>query len=176
MRKTAIILALSLTVILASCSIFNPSASSTAGEPSTTAAASSTTAAATTEAETTAVATQAPTETTQAATEATTAATTMAATTAAPTPAPSTTASADGIQMLTGTFQGLEWGDYLHITIKGEDGVEYSFFVLKYPGVDPETLDIGQKVKVTWQNSDEFLDPPGETVNVDKVISIELID
>lgn len=176
MRKTAIILAISMIGILASCSVFNPSAPTTTAEPTTTTGASSTVAA-TTEAEMTAATTQAPTETTQAATAATTAATTIAATTAAtPTPAPSTTGSAAGIQVLTGTFQGLEWGDYLHITIKSEDGVDYTFFVLKYPGVDPETLAIGQKVKVTWQNSDEFLDPPGETVNVDKVISIELVD
>ena len=78
--------------------------------------------------------------------------------------------------MLSGTFQGYEWGDYLHVSILGDDGTSYSFFVLKYPGVDIETLVVGQKVKVTWQNTDEYLDPPGDTINVDKILSIELID
>ena len=73
------------------------------------------------------------------------------------------------------TFQGYEWGDYLHVSILDDQGTTYDFFVLKYPGVDVETLSVGQKVKVTWQNCDEYLDPPGENVNVDKVLNIELI-
>jgi hypothetical protein len=66
-------------------------------------------------------------------------------------------------------------GDYMHINILGDDGKTYSFFVLKYPGVDIETLPVGQKVKVTWQNVDEYLNPPGDTINIDKVLGIELV-
>lgn len=52
--------------------------------------------------------------------------------------------------------------------------MDYSFFVIKYPGLDVETLTIGQKLKITWQNVDEYLNPPGDTVNIDKIISMEL--
>lgn len=91
---------------------------------------------------------------------------------------PSPTESGDipsNAQILTGTFQGIEWGDYMHISIRGDDGVDYSFFVLHSIGMDPETLAIGQAVKVTWQNSDVFLDPPGETINIDQIIGMELL-
>lgn len=86
-----------------------------------------------------------------------------------------TAENTDEIHYLTGVFQSIEWGDYLHMNIKDEDGVDFSFFVLTDTGVDPESLNSGQKIKVTWQNSDEFLDPPGETVNLDKIITIELV-
>lgn len=85
------------------------------------------------------------------------------------------TASVSETHILTGTFQEAEWGDYLHVSIKGDDNIVHSFFVLKYPGVEVETLLAGQKVKVTWKNSDEYLDPPGETINIDQIINIELL-
>lgn len=117
---------------------------------------------------------------------------TVPTTTAAPTPAEETTAApttveettavpttaketAPSVNVLKGKFQGLEWGDYLHLSVRGNDSKEYSFFVLTDPGLDPESLEVGQKIKVTWQNVNEYLDPPGEKVNIDKVIKLELL-
>jgi hypothetical protein len=108
---------------------------------------------------------------------------TVPTTTAAPTPAEETTAApttakeptVPPAKVLKGKFQGVEWGDYLHLNVRGNDGKEHSFFVLTNPGLDPESLEVGQKIKVTWQNVNEYLDPPGEKVNIDKVIKLELL-
>jgi len=171
MRKLTAIIALFLVLNLAACTPKNQTSATstpTTTKP-TTAAATSVATTMTTTAVTTTAATQATTKATPATTTTTTTtqATTIQATTAA--------ATTKGVNILTGTFQEAEWGDYLHITIKGDDGKDYSFFVIKYPGVEVETLKAGQKVKVTWQNVDEILNPPGKTVNFDKVISIEII-
>ncbi|HAL73649.1 MAG TPA: hypothetical protein DCM45_00985 [Clostridiales bacterium] len=125
----------------------------------------------TTTAQTTIVTSETPATTTVATTIESTSATT---TTAVETTAVPTTTN-DGTSVLTGQFDGAEWGDYLHVNILGDDGLSYSFFVLKYPGLDVETLTVGQKVKVIWKNSDEYLNPPGETRNIDVAISIELV-
>lgn len=147
MKKAIFILMICLTMILTACSIkFN-------FEPPTT-------------------------TTTVPATIATTTAlpTTTATTTAAPTTtvAPTTVETSLG-NVLYGSFAGIEWGDYLHINITGDDGIDYSFFVIKQIDVDFETIENGTKVKVTWINSDEFLNPPGETVNIDQIIAFEII-
>ena len=167
MKRIFIIAVLSLSLLLTACSYifrFSTSMDTTASSPNTTAAVTIIPTTVQTIAPTTSAA-----PTTQAATaEPTTMATTTATTVAAETAIP-------GSHTLTGTFQGYEWGDYLHVSILDDQGTTYDFFVLKYPGVDVETLSVGQKVKVTWQNCDEYLDPPGENVNVDKVLNIELI-
>ncbi len=170
MKKALSAALLCLVLILTACSNLNQSTATTTIAPTSTTQkpAVASTAAATTIAATT---------TTKAAS--TTAATTKA-TTAAPlntTAATSTIAAATTkpINILTGTYQKAEWGDYLHIYVKGDDGKDYNFFVLKYPGLDVETLKAGQKLKVTWQNVDELLNPPGKIVNFDKAIKVELI-
>ncbi|MEA4889195.1 MAG: hypothetical protein VB070_07000 [Clostridiaceae bacterium] len=167
MKRILIIALLSLSLLLTACSYlshFSPSVETTAAALNTTAAV---TIIPTTAPTTVQTATQAPT--TQTASAEPTTITATITTTGATAPVIS------GANTLTGTFQGYEWGDYLHVSILGDDGTTYDFFVLKYPGVEVETLDIGQKVKVIWQNSDEYLDPPGDNVNLDKVLSIELI-
>jgi hypothetical protein len=164
MKKYGVILVIGLSCLLSACSTLGSTTVTTAGtsaptpSPTTTASTTATESQAPTTTQTTAVPTT--TQTTEATTTETTAA----------------TETTGGIQVLTGTFQKAEWGDYLHVDIKGDDGVDYSFFVLKYPGIDIETLTAGTKVKVTWQNVNEYLDPPGETVNIDKIIKIELVE
>lgn len=160
MRKVFVILLIIASLMLSAC--MQP-------EQSTTATTS-------TLAETTAAETSAePSETTAATTTATAAETTAEPTTVATeTTVPTTTG--DGTQVLTGKFESAEWGDYLHINIKSDDGKSYSFFVLRYPGIEVETLAVGQKLKIYWKNSDEYLDPPGETQNIDVAVKIELMD
>jgi len=168
MKRIFIIALLSLSLLLTACSYlsrFSPSVETTAAALNTTAAVTIIPTAAPTTVQT---ATQAPTTQTASA-EPTSITATITTTTGSTAPVIS------GANTLTGTFQGYEWGDYLHVSILGDDGTTYDFFVLKYPGVEVETLDIGQKVKVIWQNSNEYLDPPGDNVNLDKVLSIELI-
>lgn len=72
-----------------------------------------------------------------------------------------------------GIFKYIEWGDYLHLYMADTDGAEMSFFVLKYPGYDVETLTEGQKIKVFWRNVDIFLDSPQEMVNLNELVKIE---
>jgi hypothetical protein len=84
-----------------------------------------------------------------------------------------TTAS---VQILTGKFQGVEWGDFMHVNIRGEDGVDYSFFVLQSFDIDFETIKTGQAVKASWQNSDVQLGEPYGINNVDQIIDIELLE
>jgi hypothetical protein len=93
-----------------------------------------------------------------------------------PAATPTGSTSTDGPSLLTGTFQSIEWGDYLHLQMLGDDNVEYSFFVLTYVGVDPESLTAGQRIRVTWQTVTKFLDPPGSDVTFDEITLIELAD
>ncbi len=78
-------------------------------------------------------------------------------------------------QTLTGTFEKIEWGDYLHLYMLGDDSQEYSFFIMQFPGLDPETLVEGQRIKVTWKNVDEYVSEAQGSFNFDKIIKIELI-
>ena len=128
--------------------------------------------------ETSAAATQV--ETTAPTTAETTTATKTAATSATQvTDTTTTTSATNEIHTLTGTFQGSVWGDFLHVDILGDDGVAYSFFVVNCDSeVDVESLTVGQKVIVTWQNIDKEL-PIGDTKevhNIDELLTLELAD
>lgn len=78
--------------------------------------------------------------------------------------------------ILIGTFQNIEWGDYAHLQMVGNDGISYSFFIESTGGVKLDSLIEGQKIKVIWQNIDKLLDPPGEVINIDEILSIELLE
>jgi len=84
-------------------------------------------------------------------------------------------ASGAGDQTIIGTFVKIEWGDYLHIYIKGNDGVEHSFFILHNVGMDTETLVAGQKIKITWHNADTYLPEVSQTFNFDEATKVELV-
>ena len=75
-----------------------------------------------------------------------------------------------------GVFRSIEWGDYLHLDMSDNDGNIISFFVLKYPGYDVETLEEGQRIKVYWQNVDVFLEAPQQIVNLNELVKLEPID
>lgn len=78
-------------------------------------------------------------------------------------------------QTLTGTFVRIEWGDYMHLYMTDDNMVEHTFFIKQYPGLDPESLVAGQKIKVTWMNVDEFISEAGGSFNFDKITKIELV-
>ncbi|MHB1484822.1 MAG: hypothetical protein ACYCYI_09185 [Saccharofermentanales bacterium] len=75
----------------------------------------------------------------------------------------------------TGSFQNIEWGDYLHLQMMGDDVKNYSFFVLKSSTVDLDSLQEGQRIKVTWQNITKDLGVPAGVINFDELLKIEII-
>ena len=94
-----------------------------------------------------------------------------------PSEVPSETLQPEETFMVTeGVFAYIEWGDYLHLYMFDPEGSEQSFFVLKYPGYDVESLEEGQKIKVQWRNVDVFLEAPKEIINLNELIKIEIIN
>lgn len=90
---------------------------------------------------------------------------------------PSATASKNAdsdVKTLTGSFNGVEWGDFMHVNIIGDDGVEYSFFVVQSLDIDIESIPLGQAVEISWQNIDTDLGEPYGIQNIDLLIDIEL--
>lgn len=83
---------------------------------------------------------------------------------------------------MTGKFQQLVEGDYLHFELRDDaDGKKKSFFLAEdIPQKDwmpfyehPEYK--GKKVKITWRNTDRYLEHAGAVNNIDEVLSIELL-
>jgi hypothetical protein len=100
-----------------------------------------------------------------------------------PSPVPSTTPSATPVPSdaaisagsTTGTFIGLEWGDYLHLGIRTGAGDEVWFWVRHDVGIDPETLEAGQKVEISWENRDVYIEEADEIINMDVVANIRVL-
>ncbi|MBN1623236.1 MAG: hypothetical protein JW903_02620 [Clostridia bacterium] len=87
------------------------------------------------------------------------------------------TPNEEEILMVTeGVFSYIEWGDYLHLYLIDFVNTVHSFFVLKYPGYDVESLEEGRKIKVYWRNVDVFLEAPQETINLNEVVKIEVME
>ena len=80
--------------------------------------------------------------------------------------------------VIEGIYRGVDWGDYLHLNIEDDDGVLHSFFVLRLSedSVDVEALEEGTRIRIKWETSVEYLDPPGEEMEVDHVTRIELLE
>lgn len=83
--------------------------------------------------------------------------------------------SSTGEKSLTGIFEEIEVGDYMHLYMQGDDGLQYDFFILHNVGVAPETLVPGQKITVFWRNVDNYLSEISQTVNMDEITRIELV-
>lgn len=80
-------------------------------------------------------------------------------------------------QVVTGTFLSADWGDYFHLELQGDDGLAYSFFVWGDAdrNVNLEQLAPGTRLKVVWQNIDQYMDPPKEVINMNITVNIELL-
>jgi len=76
---------------------------------------------------------------------------------------------------MTGTYISLEWGDYLHLYVRAEDGNEVDFWVLSDVESDPETLKAGQRVEISWENRDVYIEEADETINMDVVTKIRVL-
>jgi hypothetical protein len=72
-------------------------------------------------------------------------------------------------------FLGLNWGDYGHIGVRTVEGDEIWFWMTRTE-VDPETLTRYQKIRITWENRDKYIDEAGKVINQDAVIDIKELD
>lgn len=99
------------------------------------------------------------------------------------TPLPSDTeetALVDGTVHYTGTVTGyfveIQTGDYIHVCIWTEDGEALWFWVSAHCDTDFEKLKPGQKLEVTWENCDVYIDEAGEVINMDMITEAEVLD
>lgn len=90
-------------------------------------------------------------------------------------PVTSEEANEDALNITTGFFISAEWGDYLHMDMVDDDGIMHSFFVLKDPGYDIETLKKGQRIEAYWINAEVFLEAPNETIKLNELVKIEIM-
>jgi hypothetical protein len=72
-------------------------------------------------------------------------------------------------------YLGLNWGDYGHIGVRTIEGDEIWFWMM-HTKVDPETLTRYQKIRITWENRDKYIDEAGEVINQDAVVDIKVLD
>lgn len=78
----------------------------------------------------------------------------------------------------SGTFTGIEEGDYAHWNMKTEKGEEMSYFILQPDGsiekvlVNPKSF-VGKKCVVKWKASKENIPEAGGKIDVEQVVSVE---
>ncbi len=79
---------------------------------------------------------------------------------------------------VTGTFTGIEQGDYAHWNLRTESGEERSFFILR-PDASVEKVIakpksyIGRKCRVQWKESIENIPEAGGKISVEQILSVE---
>ena len=78
----------------------------------------------------------------------------------------------------SGTFTGIEEGDYAHWTMKTDKGEVVSYFILKPDASIEKVLEnaesfIGKKCVVKWKTSKENIPEAGGKIDVEQVISVE---
>lgn len=84
-------------------------------------------------------------------------------------------------QTTTGTFTGLEEGDYTHWAMKNEKGETVSFFILKSDAVIDKVVEnpapyVGRKCRVTWKSSRENIPEAGGKIRIEQILSVEWLD
>ncbi len=78
----------------------------------------------------------------------------------------------------TGTFLGIEQGDYAHWKMRTAAGEEISYFLLKPDAAlervlaDPQEYE-GRKCRVGWKTSVEDLESAGGKVSVDQILTVD---
>lgn len=88
------------------------------------------------------------------------------------------TAPEGAVTTTTGTFKGIEFGDYGHWNMLDEKGKELSLFILQPDeAVDkvlagPEAF-VGKKCTVKWKKSKENIPEAGGQVDVEQIVSVE---
>ncbi len=72
-------------------------------------------------------------------------------------------------------FMGLQWGDYEHMQVRTIEGDEIWFWMTQTQ-IDPETLTKYQKIRITWENRDKYIDEADRVINQDAVIDIKILN
>lgn len=89
--------------------------------------------------------------------------------------------SADGpanAEELSGTFTGIEEGDYFHLNLK-VGGEERSFFILDTDAAidkllaDPDAY-VGKKITIVWQKAVEDIPEAGGKMEIEKLLTVKL--
>lgn len=82
-------------------------------------------------------------------------------------------------QVLTGTFVGIEMGDYAHLLVKDQNGEERSFFVSNdksfMPFIENPEKYVGKKVQVTWHLVKKHIPEAGGEMELEEATSIKLL-
>lgn len=82
------------------------------------------------------------------------------------------------LKTTSGTFAGIEEGDYAHWNMKTDKGEDASYFILKPDAsiekvlADPKPF-IGKKCIVKWKASKENIPEAGGKIDIEQVISVE---
>lgn len=87
--------------------------------------------------------------------------------------APAKTSSIDA------TFVGVEVGDYVHLNVKDDKGVQRSFFITQDPSFTPfvehpENYK-SRRVKVTWRTVRRDIPESGGAMTINEATSIKLL-
>lgn len=80
----------------------------------------------------------------------------------------------------TGTFTGIEQGDYAHLNLKTADGTEDSFFVLNddnglKPFVENPAKYTGKKIEVRWEEREENIPEAGGKMEIRVAVGAKLL-
>ncbi|MEY4483763.1 MAG: hypothetical protein RL693_1215 [Verrucomicrobiota bacterium] len=89
-------------------------------------------------------------------------------------------AKPQAVQTTTGTFLGIEEGDYAHWQMKDESGKEVSFFILRPEASVEKVLKNpkayrGKKCHIQWKASTEKIPEAGGDMKVEQILSVEWI-
>lgn len=89
-------------------------------------------------------------------------------------------AKPQGLQSTTGTFLGIEEGDYAHWQMKTEAGKEVSYFILRPEASVEKVLEKpeaykGKKCRVHWKSSTEKIPEAGGDIKVEQILRVEWI-
>lgn len=84
----------------------------------------------------------------------------------------------DDAEELTGTFDGIEQGDYAYLKLE-VDGEERSFIILETDAAIDKLIDdpdsyMGEEITVVWQAGEEDLPEAGGKVEVEKLLTVRL--
>jgi len=81
--------------------------------------------------------------------------------------------------VLAGTFQTISLGDYAHLQVVDDRGLERSFFVGRDPSFKPFVEHpekyAGCRVRVRWHRVQRYIPEAGSRMTIDEAISIEML-
>lgn len=90
-------------------------------------------------------------------------------------------AKSDTAKIATGTFIGIEEGDYAHWQMRDAKGKELSFFILRPDTSVDKVLEnpkifVGRKCRVKWKQSTENLPEAGGNTQIEQILSVEWVE